>query len=307
MSKIRQKPLTPQLAAEWASLAHAAYLDALMSESELDCDQIAFHGGTSLHLSWRSPRHSEDIDFLLSRKTKSLDTISAKVAISVQEYFSAIDPLFTIELKNKTRDESRMPVYHLVVSHPHFMGNTMVKVEFWRVDPDYLKKYPTEFKTPATQADMVSRLSNPVPAAKLETAYCDKLTAFATRPHLKWRDIYDLWWIGTQTDSTLDLESIATQFLHNVSAYTTLDSLPPADALRLFLKNDKEWLVKKADPDLKKWLPENVWQRLHPEGVSQMVDYVFHALATVADQVDKHNDESIFKPRSLKMVPPCPN
>lgn len=35
------------------------------------------------------------------------------------------------------------------------------------------------------------------PGATLATAYADKLTAFATRPNLKWRDVFDLWWIGT--------------------------------------------------------------------------------------------------------------
>jgi len=83
---------------------------------------------------------------------------------------------------------------------------------------------------------MVSRISNPVPAATLETAYCDKLTALATRPYLKWRDLYDLWWIGTQTEARLDLSWVTRQFLHNVSAYRTIDGLSPAQALRKFLE-----------------------------------------------------------------------
>lgn len=291
----KRTALTPQQASTWSRMAHAIYLDALMSESDLSCEQIAFHGGTSLHLSWRSPRYSEDLDFLLSREAKDIDVISARVLKSIKERFCAIDPLFEVELRDKTKDAHRMPMYHLVVSHPGYVGNAMVKVEFWRVDPEYLQKYPTEFKTPVPDGDLVSRLSNPVPAAKLETAYCDKLTAFATRPHLKWRDIYDLWWIGTQTASKLDMESVAGQFLHNVSAYTTLHSLPPADALREFLKNDRNEIIKKADPDLKRWLPDNIWKVLYPAGVEQMVDYVFQALEEVADFIDSNTPQPVMK------------
>ena len=104
-----------------------------------------------------------------------------------------------------------------------------------------------------------------MPAATLETAYCDKLTAFATRPYLKWRDIYDLWWIGTQTDAELEVSSIAGQFLHNVSAYQTIVNLSPAQALRRFLQNDPAELLRAlpsalalaglyADPD--GWHPD---------------------------------------------------
>lgn len=58
------QPLPPDLAAAWASAAQFRFLDALMADPVLACDRIAFHGGTSLHFSWRSPRRSEDLDFL---------------------------------------------------------------------------------------------------------------------------------------------------------------------------------------------------------------------------------------------------
>jgi Nucleotidyl transferase AbiEii toxin, Type IV TA system len=94
-----------------------------------------------------------------------------------------------------------------------------------------------------------------VPAATLETAYADKLTAFATRPYLKWRDVYDLWWIGTQSHAKVDVRNVAAQFVHDITAYTPVDNLSPAAALRRFLLNDRMELAGKADPDLKRFLP----------------------------------------------------
>jgi len=46
-------------------------LDALMSDASLTSRQIAFHGGTSLHFSWRSPRRSEDLDFLVTAQMET--------------------------------------------------------------------------------------------------------------------------------------------------------------------------------------------------------------------------------------------
>ena len=97
----------------------------------------------------------------------------------------------------------------------------------------------------------------------LKSSGCHRLaTALATRPYLKWRDIYDLWWIGTQTDARLDLSSVTRQFLHNVSAYRTIDDLSPAQALRKFLDNDPTEVLKKADPDLRRWLPTALWDKM---------------------------------------------
>jgi predicted nucleotidyltransferase component of viral defense system len=279
--------LSPETATRWAASAQYHFLDALMADPGIQYEQIAFHGGTSLHFSWRSPRLSEDLDFLLAREAGDIHAIVERAGKKVTEAFRADDPLFAIELQDRTRNDERMIAYELRVSHPELIGKTLVKVEFWRVTPEYLAKYPVALRSPIQPGEMVSRISNPVPAATLETAYCDKLTAFATRPYLKWRDIYDLWWIATQTDAKLDISTVARQFLHNVSAYQTVDDLPPARALRKFLQNDPVELVRKANPDLRRWVPSALWEKMHPRVTTEMVRYARHALQTVADAIER--------------------
>lgn len=270
-----------------------------MSDPQLECNQFAFHGGTSLHFSWRSPRLSEDLDFLMARSAGDVDAIVKRGWRKTEEAFRAEDPRFDVELLDKSRQRQRMLTYHLRVSHSAYLGKTMVKVEFWKVDPEYLANYPVELRVPIKPGDLVSRVFNPVPAATLETAYCDKLTAFATRPFLKWRDIYDLWWIGTQTDSRLELTAVTAQFLHNVTAYETIEGLAPAQALRKFLENDTGELIRKADPDLKRWMPALLWAKLHPQITAEMVRYVRYAIQTVADAIEKK-----ISGKSLKRVDP---
>lgn len=266
-----------------------------MADPQIRYEQIAFHGGTSLHFSWRSPRLSEDLDFLIARNATDLGTIVERAGQKVAEAFRSEDPQFTIEIQARTRHEERMICYDLRVAHEAYLGKALIKLEFWRVSPEYLAQYPVELRSPIHPEEMVSRISNPVPAAALETAYCDKLTALATRPYLKWRDIYDLWWIGTQTDARLDLSSVTRQFLHNVSAYRTIDDLSPAQALRKFLENDPAEVLKKADPDLRKWLPKALWDKIHPRVTGEMVEYVRGALESVADAIEKNLTDGTLK------------
>lgn len=143
-----KKPITPEQALLWAQAAHIFYIEALMSQSELTAKELVFHGGTSLRLSWNSARHSEDLDFLLSNDVPSLDLIISKVMRQMSELLRSIDIDLMVELRDKTKDPKRMIYHHIVVSHPNVLGNVMVKTEFWRTDPSYLSKYPTELRTP---------------------------------------------------------------------------------------------------------------------------------------------------------------
>lgn len=282
----RPAPLDSRTATSWAAMAHVFVLDALMSESSWQCDDFAFHGGTSLHLSWRSPRFSEDLDFLISRDVNDVGRVMKAVQRRVQERFLMVDPAIKIELKDRTKDEGRLIHFQVLVSSPERLGKVMVKVEFWKVDAEYLASYPTEFRTPAVNGDLVTSVIHPIPAAKLMTAFCDKLTAFATRPFLKWRDIFDLWWIGTQTNVTLDIEDVARQFLHNLSAYNTREDLSPSAALRLFLEREDEAIFAEAERDLRQWIPEMMWKRLYPDTVRDMVAYARSVLTAVSNQLE---------------------
>ena len=129
-------------------------------------------------------------------------------------------------------------------------------------------------------------------------AYCDKLTAFATRKYTKWRDIYDLWWIGTQKHDELpEIEEIAKQFLHNVSAYNTIENVPPAFALLKFTERDQDEIFNLAETDLKKWLPENLWERLYPDEIRKMILYVNKTLRNVSDVINDMTEDNDHEPR----------
>lgn len=298
-AEVTKKVFDPVAALQLAKQVHIIVLDALMTATAWSCEEAVFHGGTSLHLSWRSPRYSEDLDFLISRDVEGLDGIMGRIQKIAQERVAAIDPAYAVEIRTKTRDEARMPSYHVVLTHPDYMGKILVKVEFWRVDRDYLSGYPSTFRTPLSPGDIVSTAINPVPVATLEAAFADKLTAFATRPYLKWRDVYDLWWIGTQTEARIDFDAVTRQMLHNLSAYDTVGGRDPAEVLREFSARDPEELAAAADPDLRRWLPENLWKSLQPNGIREIVAFAQATLGAVADRIEalKDNEEAEAGPR----------
>lgn len=287
---MNRQPTPPALLRDWSTTIQFRFAEALPLVTSWSCQDVAFHGGTSLNMSWGSPRYSEDLDFLLaSDNTAELETIMAKALKRMQAAMLLSHPDLTLELKNKTREGGRLQHFQITASSAQYHEKCMVKVEFWPVDALYLSQYESEFVFPVRQGDVVTRSSSPLPAGTLRSAYADKLTAFATRPFLKWRDIFDLWWIDQQQAN--DLNDIALRFVRHVSAYETINQLPPHEALEHFLTSyTVDQIIDKADPDLKRWLPEAIWNVLWPEGVKQMVTTVMDRIAQVADiarQIDE--------------------
>lgn len=293
-----KRPLGRDEMIQWSQQAQVFVLDQLMKHSRWTHEQVAFHGGTSLRLSWQCPRYSEDLDFLLARNVQDIEDVFKKVTKGVNEQFVAMDPHFQVEIVNKTKDPDRMPVFHVKIAHEHVLGKVTVKVEFWKVDPGYLAQYPCTFKVP-THKDMMSQITHGVPAASLHTVFCDKLTAFATRPYLKWRDVYDLWWVGTQTHQHLPLQNLVSQFQHNLSGYQLPEGLSASQSLRRWFSEDRafEVMVQQSDPDLKNWLPESLWQHLKRHGmIEEMVRYAQQTLEAMAQLCDTPQPQRGIKP-----------
>lgn len=275
----------PAVLRDWSTTIQFRFAEALPLVTSWSCRDVAFHGGTSLNMSWGSPRYSEDLDFLLAQtNTTKLEAVMSKALKRMQAAMLLSHPDVTLEMKNKTREGGRLQHFQITASSSAYQEKCMVKVEFWPVDQDYLNHYESQFVFPVRQGEVVTRSSAPLPAGTLRSAYADKLTAFATRPFLKGRDIFDLWWIDQQQSSSLD--DIAGRFTHNVRAYETTNHLAPHEALEHFLSSySEQQIMEKADPDLKRWLPDAIWTALWPDGVRQMVTTVRERIETVAQIV----------------------
>lgn len=290
--KQKRKPLDAKTARYFSDLGHMVFIEAMTQAEPLQARQIAFHGGTSLHLSWKSPRFSEDLDFLLERsQSKNMDKMMRRVESGMRRILKAKDPDLDVKITDKTRDGSNLLNYRVTISSRAVMGNVHVKAEFWQVPDDYLRKYDTRFTYPLKGGDMVTSISQPIPAATLETAYADKMTACATRRHLKWRDVFDIWWIRQQID--IDLDTLADKYLHQVTAFDTVEGLPPDEALFKYLEWPREKFLEEADPDIRKWLPKSLWESLDTIGIEEIVDNVRGAVLEMAQTVQRKMDHEV--------------
>ena len=272
---------------DWMSMIHVLFIDALSMSADLSLDHIAFHGGTNLRLSWGSPRFSEDLDFIVSKSfAERISAAMSKMEARMREVIAAHDPDFRIEIRNKTKNPDRMLIHHVVMTRDGVIGRAMVKAEFWQVEAGYLESYDSK---PVVQKPALSKpdaslvvLSMPIPAATLHAALVDKVVALGLRAHLKWRDLFDLWWLDAQIGTDVDAHVEAV--MHHASGY---EEVSLKDGLDRFLDRNPEEIIRAADPDLKAWLPETLWNGMWPDQVRGMVNHA----RVVARRLGKALDE----------------
>lgn len=291
------RPITLAERTQWSALAHLSLLQCIGQSAAFTGAAFAFHGGTSLHLSWNSPRFSEDLDFLLSLKSQlRLDKEMERLVEHVREVLLLVDPQFKVAFKDKS--SQRMGSFQVSLTKPGVLGTVMVKLEFWLVEPDYLRAYTTELRTPGIPTNLGGariRIDSMLPAATLESAYYDKLTAFATRRHLKWRDLFDFWWLS-KTGATPWLaksdDAVAERLLHHLSAYKTVGDVSAHEALLRFAASlrDIDAVVSAAKVDLQPFLPATVWSQVWPAAVNEMVETAREGATQMASRLRLHSD-----------------
>ena len=281
----------------WADLTQIAFLDALVTKSGLAAREIAFQGGTSLHLSWRSPRKSEDLDFLIAREDPHQKLIVAMPAIQkrMERFMAGANPDFLpgIEIIDKTKDPNRLIVFDLRLSHAGQTGKVRVKAEFWRVQKDYLSQYDTTLKMPTWQSeDLIGRVesASPINTGTLKSIMADKIVAMAYRPRVKWRDIFDVWWMAQHSPAIVEEGSaaLAERVLRHAQAYNGPDG-GLAAGLRTFLSQKDDLLAQKGR-DLFRWLPESVARLMLPDRAEEMVNLAMEYARGVLGELESQDD-----------------
>jgi hypothetical protein len=144
----KRENLPPVLKAGIAQVMQYGLLDELFSASAWTAKDIVFQGGTSIHVVWNSPRHSEDLDFMVSyEKVGEIERVVERAAKGIKARLmqslpgSEIQVKFPKEGKGQLRD---VVAYDVVWSHPQKIGSVRVKVEFFVIEPKHLENYRRE-------------------------------------------------------------------------------------------------------------------------------------------------------------------
>lgn len=296
---VKRIALSPSEKMEWEKLVQLACLKGISSQS-FSIDELVFHGGTSLRFSWGSPRFSEDLDFMVAKKkSASLGSLVGSAFKNMERELQKLDPNFIVRIKEKSRRDGQLQTYMIVLEKKDVVGSAQVKLEFWEVSDTFLNSYGTKEKIPRDRfAETRIFSESALPVAELRSAYCDKLVALSTRPFLKWRDIFDIWWLRTQNNlDPLKEKDFLEFFQHNLSAYSLPENMTLKQSLCRYLNWDRNDILKKSEEDLQKWLSEDLWKKLYPKTVTEMIELVEQDVQSLLDLLTPKNDISSRSPK----------
>ncbi len=232
------------------AILQTATLAALMDARRWEPGDLAFQGGTSLHLAYGSARFSEDLDFLV-RGGLSLAGLAKQVQ---QKLRLPPDIAADLSVSVSPGKDTRNPhMFYVTLGGAQVVGSAKVKVELWQTQPDSLKSLALKVSTVNSSAGQAF-----VPTLTLDEIFADKVYALGARARIKPRDVFDLWWLQDKALPALSMPSLQTRLAIYPAA-----SGQPRDTAQAWLASAALRLQDLQSPqaaaslasDLKRWLP----------------------------------------------------
>lgn len=248
----KKRLISPQDQQLLRIVLQTATIAALMDSRRWEPGDIAFQGGTSLHLAHGSARFSEDLDFMV-RGGMSLEGLSKEVLKRIRLPYDIPSDLSVSVTPGK--DERNPHMFYVTLSGAQVVGSVKVKIELWQTQPDALKSLELRVSTVASPAGQAF-----VPTLTLGEIYADKVYALGARNRVKPRDVFDLWWLNEKGPTHLTAESLRTRLDIYPAGHTD-----PVETARDWLANARERLADIKAPDapkvvmkdLQRWLPSS--------------------------------------------------
>ncbi len=260
----KKHALPPQQAQLLRALLQTATLAALMDSRRWEPGDLAFQGGTSLHLAHGSARFSENLDFLV-RGGLSLAGLAKQVQ---QKLRLPPDVPPDLQLSVSAGKDARNPhSFDVTLSGERVLGSVRVKVVLWQAQAAALKSLQLKISTVVSSAGQAF-----VPTLTLPEIFADKVYALGARARIKPRDVFDLWWLGEQSLPALELQALLTR----LEIYPAPSGLA-LDTARVWLANAALRLAElrasdaaqRVAADLKRWLPSS-WM-MNDEAAADML------------------------------------
>ena len=234
------------------SALQSATIEALMASRRWEPGDIAFQGGTSLHLAHGSARFSEDLDFMV-RGGLSLAGLSSKV-LEKLTLPANMPPDLKLSV-TLSKDKKNPHAFYVVLSGPDVLGSAKVKIELWQTEGTALRSLQVQVSCVSSPAGQAF-----VPTLTLEEIFADKVYALGARNRIKPRDVFDLWWLVQKQLPALRLDALRTR----LDIYPA-PSANRGDTARQWLANARLRLADlrsstapdMVSADLQKWLPSS--------------------------------------------------
>lgn len=250
---VKKRSLTADDQQRFRAILQSATISALMDSRRWQPGELAFQGGTCLHLAHGSARFSEDLDFMV-RGGLSLRGLSKEVQRRLQ-HLPGVPPDMAVTVA-PSREERNPHAFMVTLGGPYVIGSAKVKIELWQTNAaalNSLKLLVRAIPSPTGQQAFV-------PTLTLEEIFADKVYALGARDRLKARDVFDLWWLCEQKTMAMDTDTLCTRLDiypgENMSRAQTAHQWLAAAQLRLAdLHAAPTAAVVSAD--LRRWLPSS--------------------------------------------------
>lgn len=254
----RKRTLHPLEQQRLCELLQASAIAALMDSRRWQPGDLAFQGGTCLHLVHGSARFSEDLDFMV-RGGLSLDGLSRQVQRRLQMLPGV--PLDMRVTVSTARGERNPHALMVTLGGPTVIGTAKVKIELWQTPASALESLQVVVKAIASATGTQAF----VPALTLSEVLADKVYALGARERLKARDVFDLWWLCDKQPVTLDAQSLTLRLdiypgTDEARAQTAARWIAVAETRLVGMQTPEANLM--VTQDLIRWLPSS-WKMDH--------------------------------------------
>ncbi len=247
-----KRVLSPQNQLLLREVLQTATLAALMDSRRWEPGDLAFQGGTSLHLAHGSARFSEDLDFLV-RGGLSLDGMAKQVQNKLR-----LPPDIPADLSvtvTHGKDQRNPHMFYVTLSGPQVVGSAKVKVALWQAQAAALQSLQLKISTVTSPAGQAF-----VPTLTLGEIFADKVYALGARARIKPRDVFDLWWLCEKEKPHLTVQALHTRLeIYPAPSGTTQDTATVwlANAAQRLQELKAPNAAKEVASDLQRWLPSS--------------------------------------------------
>jgi predicted nucleotidyltransferase component of viral defense system len=236
---------------------------------------VVFQGGTALRLCYGGERYSEDLDFVCGKSGSYLDKIEFEMMIqraletakhTLQRDFGISPDQIAYKQPSRPSAIKEIPVavaawqIGVPIDATLRSPKSRIKIEFANV-PSYDNKPGIVRVTPGLVQiqDVILAVESP------NEILADKAVALVAREVLKYRDVWDVWYLVNRLDAQIDRNLVQ----HKFADYGTLDIETRARCRREELA--KESTAKAFLGEMKRFLPSKRVAELTELGVHHAV------------------------------------
>jgi len=271
---IRRQGIDAEMEQNLVKEAIHLHLLSAMSEAGI-LRHAVFQGGTSLRLCYGGERYSEDLDFVCGKSGSYFTDIEFKdlIEIALETTKKTLSRDFGIDSKEISLKKPE---------HPDLVKQSAVNVAAWQIIvPVEATRNAPKSRIKIEFANVPAYSTNPMPVRAtpglvqvedviltVETQdeiLADKAVALTARAALKFRDVWDVWFLQDRLDAKTNRETVRKKF----NDYGTSD--PEAKAEKRLAELSEKATANAFLAEMRRFLPAKRVKQISDTGLHQSI------------------------------------